>query len=99
MPESPELSNSASGTVTVRNLVVKQSSAEVTLGTIARTPSSMLFGGERVCEKLRLGESPVVLERRNHVAHFGNSRHLDAGADDADIFSGVGEHLTPRIDD
>ena len=59
----------------------------------------MLFGGERMCDKLRLSKSPVVLERRNHGAHFGNSRHLDASADDADIFAGVGEHLTPRIDD
>ena len=59
----------------------------------------MLFGGKRMCDKRRLSKSPVVPERRNDVAHFGNSRHLDAGADDPDIFAGVGEHLAPRIDD
>ena len=34
---------------------------EVTLETITRTPSSMLFGSERMCDKLRLAKSSVVL--------------------------------------
>ena len=59
----------------------------------------MLLGRERARDKLRRRERSVVLERRDHAAHFGNSRHLDAGADDTDAFSGIGEHFAPRIDD
>src|ERR1700757_1627190 len=63
---------------------------------LSRTPSPILFGGDRMCDEFRLGKSPVVLERGNHIAHFGNSRHVDASANDADSFAGVGEHLPPR---
>src|SRR5262245_66634737 len=59
----------------------------------------MLLGGERARGKFRRSECAVVLEGRDHPSYLGNSRGIDAGADDADAFSGVGEHLTPGIDD
>src|SRR5215831_11107119 len=63
------------------------------------TPNSVLLGCKRVTDKLRLCEQPVVLERRNHLAHFGNSSNLDPGAGDSDAFAGIGEHLAPGIHD
>ena len=59
----------------------------------------MLLGRERAGDKLRRGECAIMLERGDHAAHFGNPRHVDAGTDRADTFSGIGEHFAPGIDD
>src|ERR1700738_3283519 len=64
-----------------------------------RTPSSMLFGRERASGKFRRSECAVVPERRDHAAHLGNSRGIDTRANDAHTLTGIGEHLTPGIDD
>ena len=72
---------------------------EVCLDMILADIELRLFGRERAAKKLRLCELPVVLKRRNHLAHFGDPSNLDAGAGDSDALTAIGEHLAPGIDD
>src|SRR5215831_20944173 len=64
-----------------------------------RAGNPMSFGCERTLNEFRPGKLPVVLERRDHTAHFADPRHLDKSADEADPIARVCEHLAPRSDD
>ena len=78
---------------------VQMDCVEVCLDTILEDTELRLLGRERVAKKRQLCKHPVVLKRRNHLAHFGDASNLDAAAGDSNAFTGIGEHLAPGIDD